>query len=242
MKSTERDEIMANVIIQIYGIRTVEDARMVIDLGGHHIGVSYGKIKRTPGQLTCEQAREIFKGVQPEAVKIGLTVAEDIDEITENLKEVLPDVLHLSGDIEGITPEQVKELKSRFPGLKIMQAIPVFAGVPIKEQKVMQYIRDYESVSDFFLIDTKAPSAGDIGATGLTHDREIDKAIVESTKVPCIIAGGLDASNVAEAIHITHPYGVDSFSLTNLDHPNPNSLSCKDPAKIKAFIEASFNA
>ena len=76
---------MANVIIQIYGIRTVEDARMVIDMGGHHIGVSYGKIKRTPGQLTCEKAKEIFEGVQPEAVKVGLTVAEDIDEITENL-------------------------------------------------------------------------------------------------------------------------------------------------------------
>ena len=58
--------------------------------------------------------------------------------------------------------------------------------------------------------------AGDIGATGLTHDREIDRVIVESTKVPCIIAGGLDADNVAEAIHVTHPYGVDSFSLTNL--------------------------
>ena len=101
---------MANVIIQIYGIRTVEDARMVIDMGGHHIGVSYGKIKRTPGQLTCEKAKEIFEGVQPEAVKVGLTVAEDIDEITENLKVVCPDVLHLSGDIEGITPAQVQEL------------------------------------------------------------------------------------------------------------------------------------
>ena len=88
---------MADVIIQIYGIRTTEDARMVVEQGAHHIGVSYGKIKRTPGQLTCEQAKQIFEGVQPEAVKIGLTVSEDIDEITENLKEVLPDVLHLSG-------------------------------------------------------------------------------------------------------------------------------------------------
>ena len=101
-----------------------------------------------------------------------------------------PDVLHLSGDIEGITPAQVQELRDRFPGLKIMQAIPVLAGVPLEEQKVMQYIKDYEPVTDFFLIDTKAPEAGDIGATGLTHDRMIDKAIVESTKVPCIIAGG----------------------------------------------------
>ena len=73
---------MANVIIQIYGIRTIEDARMVIDMGAHHIGVSYGKIKRTPGQLTCEQAKEIFEGVQPHAIKVGLTVAYDIDEIS----------------------------------------------------------------------------------------------------------------------------------------------------------------
>ena len=104
---------MADVIIQIYGIRTVKDARMVVEMGGHHLGVSYGKIKRTPGQLSCERAREIFEGVQPEAVRIGLTVSEDIDEITEDLKEALPDVMHLSGDIEGITPAQVQELKDR---------------------------------------------------------------------------------------------------------------------------------
>ena len=233
---------MANVIIQIYGIRTVEDARMVIDMGGHYIGVSYGKIKRTPGQLTCEQAKEIFEGVQPEAVKIGLTVSEDIEEITENLKEVLPDVIHLSGNIDGISPSEVQELKNRFPGLKIMQAIPVLQGVPLEEQKVMQYIKDYEPVSDYFLIDTKAPEAGDIGATGLTHDREIDKAIIESTKVPCIIAGGLDENNVEEAIHITHPFGVDSFSRTNYDDERADTLRCKDPVKVKAFIEASKNA
>ena len=108
---------MADVIIQIYGIRTTEDARMVVEQGAHHIGVSYGKIKRTPGQLTCEQAKQIFEGVQPEAVKIGLTVSEDIDEITENLKEVLPDV-YTFRDIEGISPLEVQELKNRFPGLK----------------------------------------------------------------------------------------------------------------------------
>ena len=74
------------------------------------------------------------------------------------------------------------------------------SGVPLEEQKIMQYIKEYEPVSDFFLIDTKAPMAGDIGATGLTHDREIDRVIVESTKVPCIIAGGLDADNVARCV------------------------------------------
>lgn len=232
---------MSNVKIQIYGIRTVEDARMVIELGAHNIGVSYGKIKRTPGQLTCEQAKAIFEGVQPHAVKVGLTVSEDIDEITENLKEVLPEILHLSGDIEGITPEQVRVLKGRFPGLKIMQAIPVLQGVALEDQKALEYVKQYEAVTDFFLIDTKAASAADIGATGLPHDRMIDKAIVDSTNVPCIIAGGLDHNNIAEAIHMTNPYGVDSFSLTNFDVVEEGK-GCKDPAKVKAFVEAVLRA
>lgn len=229
------------MIIQIYGIRTVEDARMVIELGAHHIGVSYGKIKRTPGQLSCEEAKEIFENVQPEAVKVGLTVAEDIDEITENLKVVCPQVLHLSGDIEGIKPDEVKVLKARFPGLKIMQALPVLPNTPLEEQKVMQYVKEYEAVTDFFLIDTKAVEATDIGATGLTHDWAIDKAIVDSTSVPCIIAGGLDATNVGAAIRLVRPYGVDSFSYTNYDPPRPGK-GIKDPERVRAFVEAVRNA
>ena len=221
---------MSDVIIQIYGIRTVEDARMVVDHGALHIGVSYGHIKHTPGQLTCEQAKEIFKGVQPEAVRIGLTCSTDIDEISEDLRAAMPDVLHLSGDIDGISPDEVAELRSRFPGLKIMQAIPVLAGVPLENQKVMEYVRAYEEVSDYFLIDTKAASAEDIGATGLTHDRAIDRAIVESTDVRCIIAGGLDENNVADAIRETHPYGVDSYTHTNYDDERANTLRCKDEA------------
>ena len=40
---------MADVKIQIYGIRTVEDARMVVEMGGHHLGVLMGKLREHPG-------------------------------------------------------------------------------------------------------------------------------------------------------------------------------------------------
>lgn len=226
------------MIIQIYGIRTVEDARMVVELGATNIGVSYGKIKRTPGQVTCEKAREIFENVQSAATKVGLTIAEDIEEISENLREVEPDILHLSGYIEAITPEDIKVLKSRFPRVKIMQAIPVLTNVPLEDQKVMEYVRQYETVADLFLIDTKADHVDDIGATGACHDRNIDKKIIESTKIPCIIAGGLDEKNVAEAIRITSPYGVDSFTFTNFDVLPKDGSGIKDPEKVKAFVEA----
>ena len=102
--------------------------------------------------------------------------------------------------------------------------------------------RKYESTTDFFLIDTKDPkSTIGIGATGAVHDRNIDRAIVEATKVPCIVAGGLDASNVAEVIHITHPYGVDSCTRTNADKADAIGNG-KDREKVKAFIEAARNA
>lgn len=233
---------MNNVIVQIYGIRTPGDALMAARLGADHLGVCYGRVKRVPGQLSPEEAKEIFDSVGNEAVRIGLTVSEDIDEITGDLQAAMPDVLHLSGDIEGISPARVAELKSRFPGLKIMQAIPVLQNVPLAEQKVLQYVKDYEAVSDFFLIDTKAANASDIGATGLTHDWSMDRAIVESTNVPCIIAGGLEAGNVGRAVEISRPYGADSYTYTNLDAPPAGTKAVKDPEKIKAFVEAVRSA
>ncbi|MFR4547460.1 MAG: phosphoribosylanthranilate isomerase, partial [Bifidobacterium breve] len=48
--------------------------------------------------------------------------------------------------------------------------------------------------------------------------------------------------NVAEAIYATHPYGVDSFSLTNYDDDRADTDRCKDPAKVEAFIKAAKDA
>jgi phosphoribosylanthranilate isomerase len=180
--------------------------------------------------LNFEQAREIFNGIGSRAVRVGLTVSTEMEEIVEMVTTLMPDVLHLSGDIAGFSPNDIKELKRRVPGLKVMQAIPA------NDPRVYQYVKEYEAVSDFFLIDTVTSGASDIGATGLTHDLQIDKKIVESTKVPCIIAGGLGPANVTEAIRIVRPYGVDSFTRTNLD--KPDGMNLKDPVKVKAFIDA----
>lgn len=62
--------------MQIYYIRSAEDARMVIGCRADRLGVSYGRIKRTPGQLGRGKAREIFAALGSDAVKVGLTAAE----------------------------------------------------------------------------------------------------------------------------------------------------------------------
>lgn len=221
---------MNEIKIQIYGIRTPEDACMVINAGGHHIGVSYGPVKRTPGQVGFEQARAIFEAVPAHAVRVGLTVATEMEEIVEMVTTVRPDVLHLSGDIDPFPPEQVALLRQRVPGLKIMQAIPMI------DEKAVWYVQQYEALTDYFLLDTKSAGTTDIGATGLTHDWALDRKVIEATRVPCIIAGGLTAENVGDAIRATRPWGVDSFSHTNLAHPTGAGI--KDPVKVQAFIDA----
>ena len=233
------------MITQIYGIKNLDDALMCAELGADHIGVAFGQVKhRGPEPKDCAQAKYIFDRLPSNVVKVGLTIASDVDEIIHDLSLCLPDVYHLSGDIRDISPEGVQRIRDAYPGLKIMQALPVYSGVPYEEQwpTILDLIRKYESTTDFFLIDTKDPkSTIGIGATGAVHDRNIDRAIVEATKVPCIVAGGLDASNVAEVIHITHPYGVDSCTRTNADKADAIGNG-KDREKVKAFIEAARNA
>ena len=233
------------MITQIYGIKNLDDALMCAELGADHIGVAIGQLKHQgPQQKDCAQAKYIFDRLPSNVVKVGLTIASDVDEIIHDLSLCLPDVYHLSGDIRDISPEGVQRIRDAYPGLKIMQALPVYSGVPYEEQwpTILDLIRKYESTTDFVLIDTKDPkSTIGIGATGAVHDRNIDRAIVEATKVPCIVAGGLDASNVAEVIHITHPYGVDSCTRTNVDKSDAIGNG-KDRAKVKAFIEAARNA
>ena len=238
---------MANVITQIYGCENIIDAQIAAALGADHIGCGMGEVKHLgPKQKSCLEAKAFFDALPENVVRVGLTIATDVDEIINDLHIYTPDVFHLSGDIRDISPEGVQRIRDAFPGLKIMQAIPVFSGVPVEEQwpEVEKLIRAYEATSDFFLIDTKDPTSTiGIGATGATHDREIDRRIIESTDVNCIIAGGLDGSNVAEAIHQTHPYGVDSCTLTTY----PKFLQeitgrIKDPVKIWEFIEAARNA
>ena len=235
------------MITQIYGIKNLDDALMCAELGADHIGVAFGQVKHLgPEQKDCAQAKYIFDRLPSNVVKVGLTIASDVDEIIHDLSLCLPDVYHLSGDIRDISPEGVQRIRDAYPGLKIMQALPVYSGVSYEEQwpTILDLIRKYESTTDFFLIDTKDPkSTIGIGATGAVHDRNIDRAIVEATKVPCIIAGGLDPDNVAEAIHTAHPYGVDTCTRTNLPKEQQDITNgLKDREKVKAFIEATKNA
>lgn len=216
------------MIVQIYGILTPEDARMVAELGADHIGVVVGRHGLTPDEVDFATARRIFAAVPASTVKVALTIATDLDEIEAMARAVQPDILHLSTDLEALDLAALRELRTRLPGLPLMRAIPVSGPEAVDAALAFQ------EVSDYLLLDTKDPETAVVGATGRTHDWAVSRQIVERTRVPVILAGGLSPENVAEAIRIVRPWGVDSNTHTN----RPGLPIRKDPERVRQFIEA----
>ncbi len=73
-----------------------------------------------------------------------------------------------------------------------------------------------------------------LGGTGKTHDWSISSRITKAVSVPVFLAGGLNAGNVAEAIRVVQPFGLDLCSGVRT-----NGLL--DPLKLGAFYGAVEN-
>jgi phosphoribosylanthranilate isomerase len=79
---------------------------------------------------------------------------------------------------------------------------------------------------------THVPGDRQIGALGITHSWELDRKIVERVRIPAIIAGGLGPDNVADAISVVHPAGVDSKTKTD----KRDGSHAKDLEKVRQFL------
>ena len=218
------------VKLQIYTMQTVEEAQAVAAAGVDHIGVTPAE-RGLPGEISFAQARAIVAAVRGHATTVALSVEADPDAITGMVRAVEPDILHLCG-LEGtLDPAAVGALRERLPGVAIMQAIAV--GGP----DAVQTAQAYQDVADMLILDTQAPDIDGIGASGATHDWSISRAIVESVRIPVILAGGLSPENVADAIRAVRPWAVDSLTHTN--RPLPDGGFRKDLDRVRAFVDAA---
>lgn len=216
------------MIVQIYTVQSPEEGIALAALGVDHIGITPSD-HGLPGELSNKYAADIFTAIGNRAVKVALTVDSDLGKIVEMVQTVRPDILHLCGDLKLVTPEKVVELRGLLPGMKIMQAIPVM------DASALQIARDFETVSDYFILDSYSEQIGGIGAAGFTHDWSISKAIVQQAQIPVILAGGLSPENVAEAIQQVRPWGVDSLTKTN--EMLGEGKFRKDLERVRMFVD-----
>ncbi len=217
------------MIIQIYAFTDAETAVAAVELGVDNIGFVAGQYGIVHGELSFSEAREIVVSLPQKATSIAITMSEDVEEILRMASEVKPDIVHISTDVDCVSVEAMQDLRSHLDAnIRLMKAISV------EDEKSILLSQQFAAVSDLLLLDTKRSGFPGVGATGFTHDWDISRRIVESVDIPVIMAGGLTAENVCDAIHEIHPWGVDSNTSTNV----PGSFVEKDLQRIAAFVDA----
>ena len=199
-------------------------------MGVDHIGVLVGD-GSFPREQTIEKAREIFAAISAGSKASALSLSHDVDLIVRITTALMPDILHLGAAPQHLSPAQVQTFKTGFPQVSLMRSIPVV------DETSIALARSYEGVADWLLLDSYESGDRQIGALGVTHSWDLDRRIVESVRVPAIIAGGLGPKNVQEAICVARPAGVDSKTKTDKN----DGTHTKDLQKVSAFVTAARN-
>ncbi len=199
---------MARTRIKICGITRVEDAAQAVAAGADAIGLVF--YAKSPRAVTVAKARAIVASVPAFVTCVGLFVDAPAAEVEAVLAEVPLDLLQFHGDespeyCSGFGRPWIKALRVR-PGLDLLEAARVYGE------------------GRGLLLDAYKP--GIPGGTGEVFDWQL---IPDSLPLPVVLAGGLDAANIATAIRAVRPFAVDVSGGVEL------SKGIKDPAKILAF-------
>ncbi|WP_374654969.1 phosphoribosylanthranilate isomerase [Dongia sp.] len=206
--------------VKICGLKTPAAVQAAVDGGAAMLGFNfYAKSSRC---VTPSLAAALGQLVPAHIVKVGLVVDADDAAIAEILAEAKLDMLQLHGSE---TVARTAEVRSRF-GLPVMKVISVSDAADIAAA------RAYESVADMLLFDAKPPKSMKNalpGGNALSFDWSLLKG--QNFSKPWLLAGGLNAANVAEAVRETGAKAVDLSSGVE-DRPGEKSIS-----KIKEFLD-----
>ena len=205
---------------KICGLSTPESVAAAVNAGAAYVGfVFFGK---SPRNVSPEIARDLALDVPEGVAKVALTVDAD-DEFLDRIMETAPlDMLQLHGHE---TPARVLEIRQRY-GLPVMKAV----GVAVEAD--LPALDTYARVADQLLVDAKPQPGAELpGGNGLAFDWKL--IANRRWAVPWMLAGGLTAQNVAEAIRLTGARQVDVSSGVE------NAPGVKDNDLIRAFIKAA---
>jgi phosphoribosylanthranilate isomerase len=197
--------------VKICGLREVEHVHAAVEAGAEMIGfVFYKPVRR---YVDPAVARELARDLRGRVELVGVFVNEEPAAMAEIADLVGLDLIQLSGD----EPAELTPMVAR----------PVVRTVHVDVATSLEEIGARGAGAHLIHLDAK--KAGQYGGTGTRIDPRVARETAALGNV--LLAGGLDATNVAEAIGLATPWGVDVSSGVETE-------ARKDPAKIHAFIAA----
>ncbi|KAA9300130.1 MULTISPECIES: phosphoribosylanthranilate isomerase [Aerococcus] len=214
---------------QLYSIVNYNEAVQCMDAGADHIGLVPMQTGGIPAhRVPFDVVDRIYSECRRRGVKsIAIMLNKDVEEMFFIIKRLNPDIVHIAGMDYTSDQAFADRLHEECPGVKLMQAVLVDGPGAVDRAK------EYAKYCDFLLTDTGLAKDTGIGASGETHDWNIDKEIVDSVDIPVVIAGGLGPDNVEECIRQIRPFGVDSLSKTSYKYED--GVIEKDIPKVQEF-------
>ena len=197
------------MFVKICGTTSEDDALLAVAMGADAVGFIFAP---SPRQMSMDRVRDIVRRLPSDVLSVGVFRNEMASRVVKITSDARLGAAQLHGHE---SPEDTTWVAERVP--VTIRAFP--AG-----HEGLQHLGDYGA--DAVLIDSKRPGSGEV----------FDWSLAEGAPLAghrLILAGGLDADNVAGAIRRVRPWGVDVASGVE------SRPGRKDPARLRAFIEAA---
>ena len=199
------------ITTKVCGVCRAQDARAAVAAGADAVGVILAPSKR---QVSLDEAEAIFAAVAPDVARVGVFVDAEPAFVTDAADRLGLDYVQFHG--------------SETPAVCAAARVPVIKAFKVGPSFRADEVDPYRRVIAFALFD--ALVADEDGGSGVSFDWDAIAPLPRG--MPVIVAGGLDASNVAGAIAALHPASVDVSSGVEA------RLREKDPDKLRAFCDA----
>ncbi len=211
---------MSRVRVKVCGITNKEDLEVAVDAGADALGFVVD-VPESPRSISLDRARDLVEETPPFVQGVLVSVFDTVDRLETLCSCLAPDAVQVTGTLpRDATCEQ-------FRGIQVIHAVAVNDQAGVVLPSAMR--------CDAVLTDSCVPGAH--GGTGKPHNWNVSRAIKELiAPTPLILAGGLTPGNVRAAIETVRPYAVDVSSGVEA------RAGIKDPAKIRAFIQAVMEA
>lgn len=214
-----------SIWVKVCGTTNLRDARLCAAAGANALGFIFAP---SPRRVEVSEAGGIVAALAGEVESIGVFVNESATTVAEVANRVGLSGVQLHGDE---APAQMADFRRSLGQRKIIKALTVSSLQSNGNLQLEDYLDLHDSL-DAILLDSG--SAQQRGGTGVPFDWE-DAAGIASRirdRMPLIVAGGLNCGNVARAIDLFQPWGVDVVSGVE------SAPGTKDEAKLREFMSA----
>jgi phosphoribosylanthranilate isomerase len=198
--------------VKICGVTNASDAKAACEAGANLVGLNF--YRKSPRYISDGDAAKVRAALPAEVEAVGVFVNSAPAEVLKLSRSLKLDAAQLHGDE---SPEVVSE---------VARAVTVFKAFRVGKGFSLESFGQYAEAYAFLL---DAARAGQYGGTGFTTDWAVARRAALSRRI--LLAGGLKLENVAAAIRLVRPYGVDVASGVEA---KPGK---KDHGRMREFIQ-----